>query len=100
MPQADIFLILTRPLDDAGIPYMVSGSVASMVYGEPRLTSAIDILRKLEYYREGKSQKHILDIRGMLEVSGDKLDMDLLRRQIQDMGLSREWKLVRETQEL
>jgi hypothetical protein len=35
MPQADLFLLFTEPLERAGLSYMVSGSVASMAYGEP-----------------------------------------------------------------
>lgn len=31
-------------LDDAGIPYMVVGSFASMVYGEPRTTQDLDLV--------------------------------------------------------
>ena len=30
------------------------------------------IVRKLEYYREGGSEKHLRDIRSMLAVSGDR----------------------------
>lgn len=44
MLQTDLFLLFTAPLDAAGIRYMVGGSVASMVYGEPRLTNDIDIV--------------------------------------------------------
>jgi hypothetical protein len=186
MPQADLFLVFTAPLDSADIPYMVSGSVASMVYGEPRMTNDIDIiialdvmranaleelfplsdfycppreviaveirrprrghfniihhetghkadiytagtdplqawglqhrraielasgkslwvappeyviLRKLEYYREGQSEKHVLDIRGMLDVSGDTLDKSFLEEQLRRMALEAEWRLVNE----
>lgn len=35
MPQADLFLLFTEPLERAGLSYMVSGPVASMAYGEP-----------------------------------------------------------------
>jgi len=184
MQQAEIFLLFTAPLQAAQIAYMVSGSVASMVYGEPRLTNDVDIvvafdtsqaadierlfpvsdfycppaeviavetrrprrghfnlihhetgykadiytagsdplhawglqhrrsvevvagkslwiappeyviLRKLEYYREGQSEKHLLDIRGMLDVSGDNLDQAFLARQIDQMNLAREWELI------
>lgn len=184
MRQAELFLVFTAPLDAAHIAYMVSGSVASMVYGEPRLTNDVDIivaftaaragdierlfppsdfycppaeviavetrrprrghfnlihhatgykadiytagsdplqtwglqhrrsievvpgqslwiappeyviLLKLEYYREGQSEKHILDILGMLDVSGDSLDRTFLGEQIDRMNLSREWQCV------
>jgi hypothetical protein len=85
------------PLHATGCRYMVTGSVASMFYGEPRLTSDIDsvltrraedgrrlrqvfgegvsvhfappeysIIMKLEFYREGGSEKHLRDIAGMI----------------------------------
>ncbi|MFW5894263.1 MAG: hypothetical protein ACOCUY_03920 [Verrucomicrobiota bacterium] len=168
MHQVDLFLLFTKPLESVGVVYMVSGSVASMAYGESRLTNDIDmvldlnpmhvealprlfpesnyycpplevirvevqrsqrghfniihhetghkadiylrgtdalqtwglehrrkinlatdetiwlappeyvIVRKLEYYREGGSEKHFTDIRGMLEVSEDIIDMDVV----------------------
>ena len=39
MQAADFFLVFTEPLNQAGIPHMVAGSVASIVYGEPRNVS-------------------------------------------------------------
>ena len=52
------------------------------------------ILKKLEYYREGHSEKHLLDIRGMLDVSGDGIDQAILQDYIKRMHLEDEWKLV------
>jgi hypothetical protein len=34
-------------MEAAGIPYMVTGSMAAIAYGEPRLTNDIDIVLKL-----------------------------------------------------
>ena len=42
MRGPELFLLFTGPLDEAGMTYMVTGSVAAMVYGEPRLTNDID----------------------------------------------------------
>lgn len=39
-----IFRDLLRRLEGAGIPYMVVGSVASIVYGEARLTRDMDVV--------------------------------------------------------
>lgn len=47
MPETDLFTIFTRPLDKAGLAYFVTGSVASMIYGEPRLTLDVDIILTL-----------------------------------------------------
>ena len=47
MPETDLFTLFTRPLNDAGLDYFVTGSVASMIYGEPRLTLDVDIILTL-----------------------------------------------------
>jgi hypothetical protein len=49
------------------------------------------ILRKLEYFREGGSQKHMRDIRGMLAVSADIIDVAFVEQHVARMGLSAEW---------
>ncbi len=41
----DVFI---RRLEALGLPYMVTGSVASMVYGEPRLTLDVDLVVELD----------------------------------------------------
>ena len=52
------------------------------------------ITRKLQFYREGGSEKHLRDIRSMLAVSGDQLDRAALTEWIQAYGLQTEWHLV------
>lgn len=47
MPASDPFRVFTDRLEQAGVPYMVTGSVASMIYGEPRLTHDIDVVIEL-----------------------------------------------------
>ena len=183
MPEPDLFLLFVRPLNRAGIRYVVSGSVAAIFYGEPRLTHDVDfvvflnandlqrlvevfpaeefylppietmrteaarerhghfnlvhrdtgfkadlyptgrdelnalafrgkravefegenvmlappeyvILRKLEYYREGKAEKHLRDIRAMLAVSGEQLDHAILKEWIHRRSLETEWQQV------
>jgi len=183
MPEPELFLLFVRPLNRAGIRYVVSGSVAAIFYGEPRLTHDVNfivflnpndiqklfeifpetdfylppretmlaetartqnghfnllhrdtgfkadlyptgrdelnawafrdkrsvefegetivlappeyvIVRKLEYYREGQSEKHLRDIRAMLAVSGEQLDRAAMRQWIKRRGLESEWRLV------
>lgn len=181
MQPLDLVSLFTRPLDEAGIPYFVTGSVASLLYGEPRMTHDVDlvlaltdasaativrafpdsdfyvppldvvrielrrethghfnlihhgtgfkadiylagrdplhtwamarrkragndgfwvappeyvILRKLAWFREGGSEKHLRDIRGMLSVGGAQLDRAELARWIGILGLEREWRDV------
>ena len=185
MREPELFLLFVRPLNRAGIRYVVTGSVAAIFYGEPRLTHDVDflvflreadisalaelfpasdfylpppetistearreqrghfniihmetgfkadmyltgrdelnawafklrrraqlegetvvlapaeyvIVRKLEYYREGGSEKHLRDIRSMLAVWGDQLDRSALNEWIQRRGLQTEWLLTSE----
>lgn len=52
------------------------------------------IARKLEYYREGGSEKHLRDIRSLISVSGSTLDRAALNDWITKLGLEAEWRLV------
>ena len=42
--ESNLFLLFLRPLERAGLRYAVTGSVAGMIYGEPRLTHDIDVV--------------------------------------------------------
>ena len=44
MLSPEPFVLFTRVLNSLGIRYMVSGSVAAIYYGEPRLTNDVDII--------------------------------------------------------
>lgn len=48
MEEKKIFLRMITALETLKIPYMVSGSVASILYGEPRLTNDIDVIVALK----------------------------------------------------
>ena len=52
------------------------------------------ILRKLEYFREGRSEKHVRDIRGMLDVSPSQIDVSFLEQWISRLGLDAEWSQI------
>lgn len=52
------------------------------------------ILRKLEFFREGGSTKHLADIKAMLDISGDQLDRPVLADWITRLGLQAEWARV------
>jgi hypothetical protein len=185
MPEPDLIALFVHPLDQLQFRYLVTGSVAAMLYGEPRVTHDVDlivflrhadiarfpeayptpefyvppaeiiavevarakrgqfnvihissglkadfhtvnrdelhawafrnvrhysieaqtirlappeyvIVRKLEFYREGGSQKHLRDIRSMLAVSGDQINRADLAEWIRDRGLEKEWKDIGE----
>lgn len=52
------------------------------------------ILHKLLFFREGGSEKHLSDIRAILEVSGSVVDQDALKMWIQNLRLDPEWGKV------
>jgi hypothetical protein len=52
------------------------------------------ILKKLEFYKESESQKHILDIESMLNNSENMIDFLFLNKKIEELGLSTIWKLI------
>jgi hypothetical protein len=52
------------------------------------------IVRKLEYFREGGSEKHLRDIRAMLNVSGEMINRDDLNFWIQRRSVEEQWRLV------
>jgi hypothetical protein len=54
------------------------------------------IARKLEYYREGNSKKHLHDISGMLEVSGDIINKIIIQEWITKLHLQAQWDKVKE----
>ncbi len=43
MLEAELIRLFVAPLEKAGLQYLVSGSVASILYGEPRATMDIDL---------------------------------------------------------
>ena len=52
------------------------------------------ILRKLSYFREGESEKHIRDIRGILRVQADAIEMDYIESWVERLELQAQWSRV------
>lgn len=48
MPAPELVRRFVLPLEALGVRYMVSGSVAAMAYGEPRLTNDVDVVIDLK----------------------------------------------------
>jgi hypothetical protein len=48
MTQPDFFSLFLHPLNSTDVPYMITGAVASTIYGEPRLTQDIDLVLDLD----------------------------------------------------
>jgi hypothetical protein len=57
------------------------------------------ILRKLEYYREGRSDKHLRDIAGMLEISGTQINTAWLEERVAERQLQMEWQAAKRFRE-
>jgi len=178
MEPSELLRITAEKLDELGIEYLVTGSMATIAYGEPRFTNDIDIairadgstaaklaeaftepefyadaqaamraardheqfnvihpssglkidfmvvaddefdrsrfararmlavldradvryaapedviLRKLQYHRDGGSDKHLRDIRGILTLLGDGVDSAYIDSWVDRLGVQREW---------
>jgi Nucleotidyltransferase of unknown function (DUF6036) len=181
MELSDLLRRLTETLEKLQVPYIVTGSMATIAYGEPRFTNDIDvvvdlkpthvsafceafpepdfycprdfvadavrrkfqfnilhpesgykidvmlatdsefdrtrlsraarvqsspdstawfaspedvIIKKLQYYREGGSEKHIRDILGVLKIRGERVDRTYIAEWASRLGLVDEWNLV------
>jgi hypothetical protein len=188
MRSPDLVSLFVEPLNALGFTYMVTGAVAAIIYGEPRLTNDIDIvvalgrgaddagrlhaafddrefyvppvdviaieaarpahghfnlihvptalkadiypvgdalhhwalplrrsmrigavdvdvappeyviLRKLQYFRDGGSEKHLRDVRAILAYHGDTIDAEAVAAQVERLGLAEEWgRALRDT---
>jgi hypothetical protein len=182
MQELNFYQLFTDELNNRGILYAVTGSVASIIYGEPRMTHDIDIviemnvdkaselikafpaekfycppievlkteiqkssrghcniihydtgfkadiyftgtdklqnwaitnakifkfndtdiviappeyviIKKLEFYKEGQSHKHIEDIKSIIHYSKEFMDFSKLEEYISMFGLKNEWEM-------
>lgn len=181
MLQDELLVLVVQTLEDLELPYFVTGSMATILFGEPRFTNDIDvvvrlttdrieallgafpesefysdeeqirtaiarrgqfnvihpasglkvdfmiptmdefdrirfararrvhpvadqeanfaspedvILKKLQFFREGGSEKHLRDIAGVLRISGSEVDRDYVERWADRLGVLESWKLV------
>jgi hypothetical protein len=181
MDQAELLRSVVAVLERLNVPYLVTGSVATIYYGEPRFTNDIDIVvqlpagriadfcrsfppaefylddesarqavsshgqfnlihpasglkvdfiipadspfersrfgrpvrvrpsaeyeatfaapedvivKKLEYYAAGGSDKHLRDIAGILRIGGERVDRDYVARWAVQLGLTEVWEAV------
>jgi len=181
MEHLDLLRTVVEIFNRLGIRYLITGSVASMAYGEPRLTNDIDIvaaidgshvdaltaffppsefylsgeamreairtkgqfniihpdsglkvdvmvkqntpfdesrfsrarklspaegyfadfaspedviIKKMEYYKHGGSEKHLRDITGIMKISGELIDTGYIQKWSRSMGLTEIWKAI------
>jgi hypothetical protein len=53
------------------------------------------ILKKLEWYKMGESEKHLTDIAGILKVSRDKLNFDYIDKWATQIGVADTWQKLK-----
>jgi hypothetical protein len=100
MSQQELLKTVVAALDSCGIPYMLTGSIASGLYGEPRATHDIDLVadvasdqvapltscfRSPSYFLQTESVQQAIAKRSMFNLlaidEGDKVDFWLLTDQ-------------------
>jgi hypothetical protein len=54
------------------------------------------IIKKMEYYKEGRSEKHLRDITGIVRVIGNAIDRGYIERWGTDLGLTDIWQRILE----
>lgn len=88
--KADFYLAGRDPLH----VWALSRARRVEVAGEPFIVAPPEyvIVRKLEFHREGGSEKHLRDIRSMLDLSPDAIDRAELERLIEERKLEPHWK--------
>lgn len=91
--RADVYLAARDPLRRWGLAHR-----RRVGLGEGQLALAPPeyvILRKLEFWREGSSEKHLRDMRAML-AAGLELDRAFLDTELRQRGLEEAWQRVLE----
>ena len=52
------------------------------------------IIQKMDFYREGGSEKHLRDITGVLKTLGANVDRSFISQEAARMGLSDVWNAI------
>ena len=52
------------------------------------------IIKKMDFFKRGGSEKHLRDIAGMIRVSGSELDLDYISRWADRLGLTEIWEEI------
>ena len=87
--KADIYLAADDPLDRWGFTrrQIVETAGGQIWVAPPEYV----IIRKLEFYREGGSEKHLRDIRAMLAVT--RVERAFIEHETKQRGLLEQWQL-------
>ena len=91
--KIDVFIPAQGPSHEA---FLARGKQVTLLPGfDAWFASPEDvILKKLEYYREGGSDKHVSDISGIMKVQGDRVDRAFIASSAERLGLAETWSDV------
>jgi hypothetical protein len=94
--KADFFLFGNDPLHEWAFSKkrrMPIGDEYSVWLAPPEYV----IIRKMQYFAEGGSDKHLRDIQNMVGILKDGLDLQCIEMQASGLGLMETWKNIRES---
>ena len=58
------------------------------------------ILKKMEFFREGGSDKHLRDIASMMKIECESLDREYIENWAEHLGLETIWKSLKQIERL
>jgi hypothetical protein len=83
------------PLLALALPICLEESAVRGRTFRPSFSSPEDvILKKMEFFQEGHSEKHLRDIVGVLKVSGNQIDRSYIEDWVSKLGLEEVWQEV------
>ena len=88
--RGDIYLVGDDPLHEWAMARRRTASISGDAIWFAPLEYVI--VRKLEYYQQSESDRHLRDIAGMLRVSGELVDDSELQRLIAERELATAWQ--------
>jgi hypothetical protein len=97
----DLIRRVVAALDRAAVPYMVTGSFASSLHGEPRSTHDIDIVIDPDL---GSIERLILQFPGekyyvsrqILRLKRGEIDLDYVEGWVDKLGVAVQWELAKD----
>lgn len=92
--KADIIIPDESAFDHVRLSRRLRGHVAEANFDAYFASPEDVILKKMEYYREGGSDKHLRDITGMLKIRGDQIDRVYINEWAQRVGVTDIWNFI------
>ncbi len=90
-----IDIILTKPTPFSQTEFARRNRSAVFSDQDGFFTSPEDvIIKKMEYYKEGGSEKHLRDIAGILKISGEIVDKNYITEWARQLGLTEIWDAI------